>query len=167
MEGTARIGSGRGGSDGGGWRHWIPFGKMIRFRAGHALARRAARARSLRTMEGLEWLMMDDVERFLARFRSGNLSSSSSFAVFTCAVPSIRMTSTRRNLKRGTMEHQHASPPSPSISSSSMAGHTTMALRSLFLYVFSHRVERETEAANRGRERFQGGHRTKPSIDWH
>ncbi len=87
---------GRGGD---GRCHCTPFGKTTRWRAEHALARRAAWARSLTTMEWLEWLVVDNVERVLARFGRGNLSPSSSFAVFTCAISGICMTRARRDLK--------------------------------------------------------------------
>ncbi|PBK79563.1 hypothetical protein ARMGADRAFT_1092884 [Armillaria gallica] len=76
----------RGDSEEEGRRHCTPFGKTTRWGAGHALARRAAHARSLTTMEWPECLIVDDVERVLARLERGNLSSSSSFAAFTCAV---------------------------------------------------------------------------------
>ncbi len=56
------------------------------------------RVRSLMTMEWPEWLMVDDVEHVETRFGRGNFSSSSSLAVFTCAVPGTRMTKTRRDL---------------------------------------------------------------------
>ncbi len=90
---------GSGAGERGRWTAPLKFGKMTRWRAGHELVRRAARARSLTTMEWPEWLMVDNVERVLARFGRGNLSSSSSFAVFTCAISGICMTRARRDLK--------------------------------------------------------------------
>ncbi len=120
------------GREGDGRRHCTPFGKTARWRARHALARRAPRARSSTTMECLEWLKVTDVEHVLARFGRWQLSSSSSFAFFTCAIPSLRMIRTRRVLKCGTIEHQHSFSASPSTSSSSMSGHTMTALRSVF-----------------------------------
>ncbi len=66
--------AGGGGNEGEGRRHFTPFGKTTRWRVGHPLARRAARARSPTTMELPEWLIVDDVERVLARFGRENLS---------------------------------------------------------------------------------------------
>lgn len=43
------------------------FGKTTRWRAGHALARRAACDRSLATIEWLEWLIVDNVESMRER----------------------------------------------------------------------------------------------------
>ncbi len=43
--------------------------------------------------------MVDDVEHVLARFGRGNLSSSSSFNVFTSAVSGLCMARTRIDLK--------------------------------------------------------------------
>ncbi len=126
---TVKIGErGRGGSKGDGQRHCTTFGKTTCWRAGHALARRAARARSLTTIEydWPEWLMVDHVERVWHVSGRGNPSLMSSFAAFTCAVAGLRMAKTVRDWKwkRGTTEDQHSSPASPSISSSSMLGHT-------------------------------------------
>ncbi len=135
-----------------GRHHCTPFEKTMLWRAWQASARWAAQARSLTTIEWSEWPMVDNVERVLARFGSESLSSSSSFAVFTCAIPGLRMTRIWRDLKWGTTENQRSLPPSPSISSFSMAGHITIALRSVFSW-----VRLPTDLNVKQRRRTEGG----------
>ncbi len=111
----------RGSSEGEGRHYYTPFGKTMRWGARQALVKWAARARLLTMMEWPEWLIIEDVERVLECLGMENLSSSSSFAVFTCAVSALRMTRTRtrRYLKWRTMEHQHSLLASSYIPSSS------------------------------------------------